>query len=221
MADGSELLLSICPPGAALEVARSVAGRTRAYVDANAVAPDTARAVADVVGAGGADTVDGGIVGPPPRAGGSTRLYLSGPSAAGVAGVFTGTAVEARVVSERIGDASGLKLAYAAWSKGTAALVLAIRALARSSGLEDVLLGEWRDSLPGLEEQSLRAAGSAAAKGWRWVAEMDEIAATFAAAGLPDGFHRAAADVFGRLPRGAAQEDAGLVLDSGPARLSL
>jgi hypothetical protein len=87
-------------------------------------------------------------------------------------------------------------MTYAAWTKGTAALVLAARAVARAEGVEAHLVGEWALSLPELEAEHARAARSAAAKGWRWVGEMEEIAATFAAAGRPDGFHRAAADVF-------------------------
>ena len=78
-------------------------------------------------------------------------------------------------------------MAYASWTKGTAALLLAARALARAEGVESDLLEEWGISQPGLEQRSDRAAGSAAAKGWRWVAEMEEIAAAMAAAGLPGG----------------------------------
>src|SRR5439155_14793260 len=109
--------------------------------------------------------------------------------------------VEVRAFSDRIGDASALKMVYAAWSKGTAALVLAIREVALSEGVADTLVDEWRESLPDLEARLASAERSAAAKGWRWVAEMEAIAATFAAAGQPDGFHRAAADVFRRYPR--------------------
>jgi Domain of unknown function (DUF1932) len=94
-----------------------------------------------------------------------------------------------------------VKMSYAAWTKGTAALVLAIRALARAEGVEAVLLDEWAASQPELARRSRSAARSALTKGWRWVAEMEEISATFAAAGLPDGFHHAAAEVFREAPR--------------------
>src|SRR6266700_1995512 len=103
-------------------------------------------------------------------------------------------AVDARVVPLP-GTASAVKMAYASWTKGSAALLLATRALARAEGVESVLLEEWGISQPGLERRSSAAAGSAAAKGWRWVAEMEEIAATMAAAGLPEGFHQAAAEI--------------------------
>ena len=155
----------------------------------------------------GAVFVDGGIIGPPPRPGGApdapdgTRLYLSGERAAEIAGLFAGTPVGARVVEGGVGAASAVKMAYAAWTKGTAALVLAVRALARADGVEDALLAEWALSQPSLAGRSERAAESAAAKGWRWDAEMTEIAASMAAAGLPDGFHLAAAEIFRRVPR--------------------
>jgi hypothetical protein len=89
-------------------------------------------------------------------------------------------------------------MAYAAWTKGTAGLVLAARGLARAEGVEDTLLAEWALSQPGLVDRSARAARSAAAKGWRWIAEMEQIAAAMAAAGLPEGFHQAAAEIYRR-----------------------
>jgi 3-hydroxyisobutyrate dehydrogenase-like beta-hydroxyacid dehydrogenase len=197
-----DVILSICPPHAALEVAHSVGGFTGIFVDANAVSPATAHAAAALVEAGGAHFVDGGIIGPPPAPGGTaTRLYLSGPQAGAVAELFAGTALEPRIVSARVGEASAVKMAYAGWTKGTAALLLALRAMARAEGVEDTLLAEWRESLPDLSEQSQRAARSAELKGWRWVGEMEEIASAMASAGLPDGFHRAAAEVFAATPR--------------------
>jgi hypothetical protein len=85
-------------------------------------------------------------------------------------------------------------MVYAAWSKGSAAMLLAIREVARSYGVEEALAEEWRDS--DVPERLARAEQSAATKGWRWIGEMEEIADTFAAAGQPDGFHRAAAEVY-------------------------
>jgi hypothetical protein len=95
-------------------------------------------------------------------------------------------------------------MAFAAWTKGTSALLLAVRAVARAEGIEEMLLDEWRTSLPELPEQSLAAARSALGKGWRWVGEMNEIAETFTAAGLPDGFHRVAAEIYRRSPHAPA-----------------
>jgi 3-hydroxyisobutyrate dehydrogenase-like beta-hydroxyacid dehydrogenase len=202
----SEMIFSLCPPHAALEVARSIPRFAGVYVDANAISPATARTISGLV----SRYVDGGVVGPPPRKPGTTRLYLSGDEAPLVARIFAGTIVEARVVSESIGAASALKMAFAAWTKGTSALLLAVRAVARTEGVEAMLLDEWRTSLPELPEQSVTAARSALTKGWRWVGEMNEIADTFAAAGLPDGFHRAAAEIYRRSPHGPASAEASL-----------
>ena len=192
----SDVILSLCPPHAAVDVARSFAGFAGVYVDANAVSPATARRIAGLAGR----YVDGGIVGPPPRKPATTRLYLSGAEAPLVGGMFTGTILDTRLVSEDPGAASAVKMAFAAWTKGTSALLLAVRAVARAEGVEETLLDEWRTSLPHLPEQSIAAARSAVGKGSRWVGEMEEIAETFVAAGLPDGFHRAAAEIYRRSP---------------------
>jgi len=199
----SSVILSICPPHAALDVARQVAsaGYTGLYVDANAISVATAEQVSAVVTEAGATYVDGGIIGMPPEVAGHTRLYLSGPRAAEVCPLFSRSPLDARIAEGPPYAASSVKMAYAAWTKGSAALLLAARALARASGVERTLLTEWSLSQKGLGDQSERSAAAAAAKGWRWVAEMEEIAASMAAAGLPAGFHEAAADVFERAAR--------------------
>ena len=194
LARRSDVVLSVCPPHAAADVAAAVGDFGGVFVDANAISPATTRRI----GAGFARFVDGGIVGGPPSESYGPRLYLSGGDAGVAAELFDGTPVTARVLSEEVGDASALKMAYASWTKGTAALLLAIREVARSEGVEEALLAEWRESIPELEARLASAERSAAAKGWRWVAEMEEIAATFEAAGQPPGFHQAAAEVFRR-----------------------
>ena len=190
----SEVLLSICPPHAAVAVAQAAAGFAGTYVDANAIAPETARAIASVH----PRFVDGGIVGPPPTRAGATRLYLSGEEAERIAELFAGTNVDARAIS---GSASALKAGYAGWTKGSAALLLTVRELARAEGVEDALLEEWRLSIPELEERLAGAERSARRKGWRWIGEMEEIARSMDAQDLPTGFHEAAAEVFRRAAR--------------------
>jgi len=198
----SDVVLAVCPPHGARELAGAVAalGFTGTYVDANAVSPATAREIGAVVGQAGAVFVDGGIVGPPPRSRGTTRLYLSGAAAASsrVAAPFTGSPLEVVLLDGPPGAASALKMAYAAWSKGSAALLMAVRALARAEGIDDALVREWARSLPDLPARS-EAGARSAQKAWRFVGEMEEIAATFAAAGLPDGFHLGAAEIYRRL----------------------
>src|SRR5487761_654022 len=196
----SSVILSICPPHAALDVARQVAaaGFRGVYVDANAISVATAAQGAAIVTAGGAEYVDGGIIGLPPETAGRTRLYLSGERAAEVRALFARSALDARIAEGPLHAASAVKMAYAAWTKGSGALLLACRALARADGVERTLLEEWGMSQPALPAQSERCAAAAAAKGWRWVAEMQEIAASMDAAGLPAGFHQAAAEIYGK-----------------------
>jgi 3-hydroxyisobutyrate dehydrogenase-like beta-hydroxyacid dehydrogenase len=199
----SSVIFSICPPHAALDVARQVAaaGYTGCYVDANAISVATAEQVSAVVTGAGATYVDGGIVGAPPEVAGHTRLYLSGPDASQVRPLFSRSRLDARIAEGPPYAASAVKMAYAAWTKGSSALLLAARALARAGGVERTLLAEWSLSQPNLTAQSERSATAAAAKGWRWVGEMEEIAASMSAAGLPDGFHEAAAEIYDRAAR--------------------
>ena len=197
----SELILSVCPPDAATALAESVAatGYTGIYVDANAVSTGTARTVAAIIENAGARFVDGGIIGPPAHNPGSTRLYLSGAEAAAVVDAFQGSALQAIAMDTRPGAASALKMCYAAWTKGSAALLTGVRALALAEGVEEALLEEWAISQQGLDARSTAAARNNAFKAWRFAGEMREIAATFEASELPGGFHRAAADIYERL----------------------
>ncbi|MDE0343171.1 MAG: DUF1932 domain-containing protein [Deltaproteobacteria bacterium] len=197
----SDAVLSVCPPHAAEEVARDVAdlGFAGLYIDANAVSRETAQRVGAIVSKARARFVDGGIIGQPVRKPGTTRLYLSGAGAESVARLFAGGPLDARVVDGGPGAASALKMTYAAWTKGSDALILAVRALAASEGVEAALLEEWAASQPHAERKSERAAAVAAPKGWRYVGEMEEIAASFESAGLPAGFHNAAAELYQRL----------------------
>ena len=190
--------VSVCPPGAAVDLARSVAacGFAGIYVDGNAVSPATAGRVERLFGD---QYVDGGIVGPPAWREGATRFYLSGNAAEGVASLFGNSLVDARVVDGGPGAASALKMCYAAYAKGSIALVLGVRALAESNGVGAALLAEWDISQPGLTRRSESGATATSLKAWRFVGEMGEIAATFSAANLPSGFHDAAGEIYARM----------------------
>jgi 3-hydroxyisobutyrate dehydrogenase-like beta-hydroxyacid dehydrogenase len=197
----AEVVLSVCPPHGALDLARAVAAKKHfrgIFVDANAIAPASAREIARVIEAAGASFVDGGIIGPPPAAPGRTRLYLCGGAREKIGALFASTHVQAIALDGNVGAASALKMAYAAWTKGSTALIAAIRALAQSEGVDASLIEEWKLSQPQLLRESDAVPGKVR-KAWRWVAEMEEIAASFEAAGLPGGFHHASAEIYGRL----------------------
>jgi 3-hydroxyisobutyrate dehydrogenase-like beta-hydroxyacid dehydrogenase len=197
----SRVIVSVAPPHGAVDLARAVAalGFRGIYVDANAVAPETARQIGTIVEAAGARFVDGGIIGPATRKPGAARIYLSGSAAPDVSGLFGTGPVDAIVVDGPAGAASALKMAYAGWSKGSNALLASIRAFAAAEGVDSALLAEWKISMPEVPARSERAVVENARKAWRFVGEMDEIARAFAAAGLPTGFHEAAHDVYERL----------------------
>jgi len=197
----SEVILSVCPPHAARDVARAVAaaGFRQLYVDGNAVAPATSREIAAIVEAAGATYVDGGLIGPPPDKPGTTRLYLSGPQAQRAATLFAKSNLEPIVLPGDLTSASAIKMAYGGWNKGQQALLLSIVALATSAGVGEALMAEWARSQPDLPKRAENAARGSARKAWRWIAEMEENAATLDAAGLPEGFHEAAADIYARL----------------------
>jgi 3-hydroxyisobutyrate dehydrogenase-like beta-hydroxyacid dehydrogenase len=195
----SEIVLSVCPPHAAADVAREVVGLgfTGLYVDCNAVSPDRSRAIQQLVESAGADYVDGGIIGGPawtPEAG--THLYLSGPRAEEVAACFAGSPLTTPVISERIGAASAIKMGYAAYTKGTTALLTAILGMVEKEGVRADLARQWGDDFTA---QTIRRVRANTAKAWRFEGEMYEIAETFRGAGLPGGFHQAAAEVYKRL----------------------
>lgn len=191
----------MAPPHAAVDVARAVAALrfTGLFVDANAVSPETAREIGRIVERGGARFVDGGIIGPANRRPGAARIYLSGPEAAQVAPLFAAGPVSAVTLEGPVGAASALKMAFAGWNKGMQALLMAIRALAAAEGVDQALLAEWRISMPEVPARSERTIHDNARKAWRFVGEMEQIARTFAQAGLPAGFHDAAGEVYRRL----------------------
>lgn len=198
-----DVVVSVVPPASALDTAITVAnsGFRGIYVDGNAVSPSTANAVYETVTQTGASFVDGGIIGPPPQKLGDARLYLSGEKAEEVAALFEGSVMDARPIEATPGScaASSLKMAYAGWTKGSSALLLAVRAMARAHGVEQALLDEWGISQAGLEGKSNQAAIGNAFKAWRFVGEMVEISNTMQAGGLPGGFHQGAAELYEAL----------------------
>ena len=195
----SEIVLSVCPPHAAEEVAREVTqlGFSGVYMEGNAISPDRTRVIQRIVEDAGAHYVDGGIIGGPAwKREAGTHLYLSGARAAEVAACFAGSPLEASVISERIGAASALKMGYAAYTKGTTALLTAILGVVEREGVRADLARQWGDTFT---NQTVKRVCANTAKAWRFVGEMHEIAATFRGAGLPGGFHQAAAEVYERL----------------------
>jgi 3-hydroxyisobutyrate dehydrogenase-like beta-hydroxyacid dehydrogenase len=207
LVESSDIILSVCPPHSATEVAGDVAalGFSGIYVEANAIAPGETRKIETMITRRGARLVDGGIIGGPAwKAEYGTQLYLSGEDASIIAGIFEDTNLNASVISANIGAASALKMTFAAYTKGTTALLLAILAVAQSEGVRTHLEKQWGEKFTEQTHQRLTAN---TVKAWRFEGEMQEIAATFDTAGLPPGFHEAAAQVFAGLAKFKDQDE--------------
>ena len=196
-----EIILCVCPPHAAEAVAGEViaAGFSGLYCEGNAISPQKAGTIAERMSAAGINYVDGSIVGPPAWGAGTTRFYLSGPSAGQVAALFGGTLTEAIAIGDQIGDASALKMTFAALTKGSTALLSAIYGVAENLGVRHELEREWGMRSAEAVEQRRHQVRGVTAKAWRFAGEMQEIAATFELAGMPPGFFEAAYEVYARM----------------------
>jgi 3-hydroxyisobutyrate dehydrogenase-like beta-hydroxyacid dehydrogenase len=201
------IIISICPPHAAEQVAGQVAAAhfQGVYCDANAIAPQRMRRIGELLNSHGIAVVDGGIIGGPAWEPGQTWLYLSGERAPDIADLFDGSPFETSVISDCIGSASALKMCYAAFTKGTTALLAAVLGAAEELSVRQELYAQWsRDDKEFVTATEKRVRNSTR-KAWRFEGEMREIAATFESAGMPGGFHQAAAEIYARL---AALRDA-------------
>ena len=197
------ILVSVCPPHAAETVAHQVvtSGFAGLYLDANAISPQRAMRIGEVMMQAGITFVDGGIIGGPVWEPDQTWLYLSGPRADEIAACFSAGPLRTHLLSAAIGKASALKMCYAAYTKGTTALLSAILASAEQLGVRDALYQQWNQENPHFAEQMEQRVRKVTAKAWRFTGEMDEIAATFREAGLPGDFHTASAIIYRRLAR--------------------
>jgi 3-hydroxyisobutyrate dehydrogenase-like beta-hydroxyacid dehydrogenase len=196
-----EIILSICPPHAAEDVARSTirANFKGLYLDANAIAPQRSIKIGQLMEAAGIHFVDGGIIGGPAWTPKETWLYLSGEHAEKIAECFLNGPLETKNIGKEIGKASALKMCYAAYSKGTTALLAAILATAESLGVRDNLYDQWDADNTGFSDQVRQRTRRVTGKAWRFEGEMKEIAATFQEVGLPGNFHEAAAEIYRRM----------------------
>jgi 3-hydroxyisobutyrate dehydrogenase-like beta-hydroxyacid dehydrogenase len=201
------VVLSVVPPGSALEVAEAIAANAQTAMplvaDLNAVAPATAERIATTLREAGLDMVDGSISGPPPREAGTTRVYLSGPRAAEVAALPL-DGVQRVVVGDDVGLASAVKMCTASVYKGRVALLAQALRTAHAHGVVEHVLDDLAEAGLADPERTGATLARASAKAWRYVAEMEEIAQTQDAAGLRKDLFAALAIVYGDLAAAAA-----------------
>jgi L-threonate 2-dehydrogenase len=198
----ADFILSIVPPGEALALAERLAPAMRSakrkpiYVDCNAVSPDTVLRIDRVVRETGASFVDGGIIGPPPEPDSSkTRIYLSGPDAGQVT-LLQQYGLSTPVQPGPVGAASAMKMSYAGITKGFTALGAAMMLAATRAGTADALVAEMTVSQPALLKWLTTQMPRMHSKAYRWVAEMEEIAAFVGDDHPGSGFYRSAARLY-------------------------
>lgn len=205
-----EIIMSVCPPHAAQDMAKSVIeqGFKGYYLDANAISPQRSIKIGQILEANGIRFIDGGIIGGPAWTPKETWLYLSGRDAQIIADCFSSGPLETKIISDEIGKASALKMCYAAYSKGTTALFAAILATAESLGVRDELYQQWDMDEADFSERVNHRVTRVTAKAWRFEGEMHEIASTFQEVGIPSGFHQSAAEIYRRITAARGESDA-------------
>lgn len=198
----AQIILSIVAPAGAPAVGERIAGAVErsgaevVFVECNAIAPSTVRSIAERVTAAGARFVDAGIIGGPPKVGGNgPRFYASGHDAEALAALGE-RGLDIRVIGAEIGQASGLKMCYAALTKGLTALATELLVAGEAMGLSDVLDAELKASMADVRRVMERSVPGMPPKAHRWVREMEEIALTFADLGLTPNILQGAADMY-------------------------
>jgi 3-hydroxyisobutyrate dehydrogenase-like beta-hydroxyacid dehydrogenase len=178
----ADFLLSIVPPGDALALAQRLApvliaaNDKPAYVECNAINPDTVKKIEAVIAATGCPFVGAGIIGPPPKAGSAnTKIYASGPAAPRFA-ALNDYGLIVRVLDGPVTAASALKMSYAGITKGLTALASAMMLASERGGAASALRAELAESQPQLLAWFSRSVPNMYSKAYRWVAELDEIA---------------------------------------------
>ena len=201
MVSQADLVLSILVPAEAVSVARQVADAMRAtgagtpFADCNATSPQTAETMDAIITEAGGRFVDASIIGGPPGGGAHPRFYVSGKHAA-VMSELDGKGIAVRPIGDAIGRASGIKMCYAALTKGTSALHVALLTAAQAMGLSEELRTEFLSSQPEVYKRMEAQVPRLPVIAFRWIGEMEEIAATFDLVGVTPDFHRGAAEVF-------------------------
>ena len=214
----ADLVLSIMVPSKAMSFVREISPHFEScktptyFADCNAVSPQSALAMAEVINQAGGKFIDGGIIGTAPTKGDTPRFYVSGPDAS-VAMELDGRGIVVKAIGDKIGQASGIKMCYAALTKGTHTLHVALLTAAAKMGLTDDLKKEFefsqKEHLIAMETGISRLPANA----HRWIGEMEEISSTFESLGITPGFHNGAADVYRMLVRTTFSEETPETID--------
>ena len=211
LVSGSDVILSITVPEAALALCKQVADAVQAtkadllYVELNAVAPKKALQMESIMTAAGGRFSDGSIIGAPPKNGSSPRFYASGPHSAEVEELKE-FGLDVRLIGPETGRASGLKMAYGALTKGSAALYVQLMMAAELMGLTVEISEEFEANQPAFHRSGSNSAKRVPTAARRYVSEMEEIKDTFVDLGLGPDLFQGVGDMYrfiGDTPLGA------------------
>ncbi|CAF1280047.1 unnamed protein product [Didymodactylos carnosus] len=197
-----DVLLSILVPSQAIKLAKQIQQAIKPdskfiYADLNAVSPSTVKQMEQLFDKyPNIQFVDGGILGGPPDLNGKTpKIYLSGEHAQQLE-FLRDYGLDIRVIGNEVGQASGLKMCYAATLKGFTAIAIQASVTSKMLGLGEVLFNELKDSQPYVFKRMQSGIPDMAPKAYRWVGEMEEIASTFESMGLSPKIFQGAADTY-------------------------
>jgi 3-hydroxyisobutyrate dehydrogenase-like beta-hydroxyacid dehydrogenase len=212
---GADIFLSILPPGEAEPLARRLAPTLTAlpkrpiYIDCNAVSPQTAMRIGEIIAPTGAAFVDAGIIGGPPREGyRGPSIYASGPQVRETV-QLRDWGLDWRAIDGPIGAASGLKMSYAGITKGTTAIAAAMLLGAAHFGCGEALIAELSQSQPEMLKRMRGSIPTMYDKAYRWVAEMEEIADFHEANPAARDMYAAIARLYSFLAEAHAEKEPG------------
>ena len=224
MVKEADLLLSIMVPSNAQQFATQIAKSIDStkgnliFVDCNAISPKNSKNISDIITDAGGQYVDGGIIGNSPANGDTPRFYVSGPGGNSVLSL-DGKGIAVKFIGDQIGQASGIKMCYAALTKGTNTLQVALLLMAEKMGLLDQLVEEFSSSQSNVLESMEKSIKKLPANAHRWIGEMQQIASTFEDFGLTSDFHKGAEKIYTLLNESQFGDETPETID--PDRTSL
>jgi 3-hydroxyisobutyrate dehydrogenase-like beta-hydroxyacid dehydrogenase/catechol 2,3-dioxygenase-like lactoylglutathione lyase family enzyme len=230
----AEIILSAVTANASRKVAEEASRYLKPeqfFFDINSVSPSAKRIGAETIEHSGAAYVEGAVMAPVGPSGIAVEILLAGARAEELAAILRPAGMNLEIVAATIGKASAIKMCRSIMIKGLEALVIECFVTARRFGIEDDIIDSLNRSFPGTdwEKRGAYMTGRVLQHGRRRAAELREVAATVAEAGLAPRMAPAAAavqdwvaEVVAQLPELKSDRDWRAILDLlGGARQKL
>lgn len=194
---GAKVVFSLVTADQALAAGQSVAAgipKNCLYFDGNSCAPDTKRAVAEIINSAGGRYVDMAIMSPVFPALHRTPVLVSGPAATAALQMTDRLDMSAKHAAGGIGTASSIKMIRSIMIKGLEALTAECVLAGRKAGVEDIVLDTLDNTFPGFHwhRRAAYMLERMTAHGTRRAAEMHEVALTVEQLGLSNAMSHAA-----------------------------